>query len=225
MSNLMKIAIDGPAGAGKSTVAKKVADILSFVYIDTGAMYRSITLKALRNGIDVRDENALKDVLENTKIDLQKQLDKQFVVLDGEDVTEEIRTSEVTNNVSEVAKHPAVRVEMVKRQQELSQEHPVVMDGRDIGTHVIPDAQVKIFLIASVDERAKRRHDENLIKGLPSDLEQIKREIEQRDELDSKREASPLMKAEDAIELDTTTMSIDEVVKAILQIVRERERV
>ncbi|WP_261129149.1 (d)CMP kinase [Bacillus sp. Marseille-Q3570] len=225
MSNLMRIAIDGPAGAGKSTVAKRVADILSFVYIDTGAMYRSITLKALRNDIDVRDENALKDVLENTKIDLQKQSDKQFVVLDGVDVTEEIRTSEVTNNVSEVAKHPAVRVEMVKRQQELSQEHSVVMDGRDIGTHVIPDAQVKIFLIASVDERAKRRHEENLLKGLPSDLEQIKREIEQRDELDSKREASPLMKAEDAIELDTTTMSIDEVVSSILQIVRERERV
>ncbi|WP_221565223.1 (d)CMP kinase [Alkalihalobacillus sp. TS-13] len=225
MSNLMRIAIDGPAGAGKSTVAKRVADILSFVYIDTGAMYRSITLKALRNGIDVRDEIALKNVLGNTKIDLQKKSDKQYVVLDGEDVTEEIRTSEVTNNVSEVAKHPAVRVEMVKRQQELSQEHSVVMDGRDIGTHVIPDAQVKIFLIASVDERAKRRHEENISKGIPSDLEQIKREIEQRDELDSEREASPLMKAEDAIELDTTMMSIDEVVKAILQIVRERERV
>ncbi|WP_408006545.1 (d)CMP kinase [Pseudalkalibacillus sp. A8] len=225
MSNFMRIAIDGPAGAGKSTVAKKVADILSYVYIDTGAMYRSITLKALRNDIDVSDENALKDILKTTKIGLQKKSDQQFVVLDGEDVTEEIRTSEVTNNVSEVAKHPAVRIEMVKRQQELSREQSVVMDGRDIGTHVIPDAQVKIFLIASVDERAKRRHEENVAKGIPSDLEQIKREIEQRDELDSKREASPLMKSEDAIELDTTTMSIDDVVEAILQIVRENERV
>ncbi|MCF6408247.1 (d)CMP kinase [Pseudalkalibacillus salsuginis] len=225
MSNLMRIAIDGPAGAGKSTVAKKVADILSFVYIDTGAMYRSITLKALRNDIDISDESALEEILKTTTIDLQKKSDKQFVVLDGEDVTEEIRTSEVTKNVSEVSKHPAVRIEMVKRQQELSREHSVVMDGRDIGTHVIPDAQVKIFLIASVEERAKRRHDENVSKGIPSDLEQIKREIEHRDELDSKREASPLMKAEDAVELDTTTMSIDDVVEAILQIVHENERV
>ncbi len=225
MSNLIRIAIDGPAGAGKSTVAKKVADILSFVYIDTGAMYRSITLKALRNDIDVSDESALEEILKTTTIDLQKKSDKQFVVLDGEDVTEEIRTSEVTKNVSEVSKHPAVRIEMVKRQQELSREHSVVMDGRDIGTHVIPDAQVKIFLIASVEERAKRRHEENVSKGIPSDLAQIKREIEHRDEIDSKREASPLMKAEDAVELDTTTMSIDDVVAAILQIVHENERV
>lgn len=225
MSNLMKIAIDGPAGAGKSTVAKKVADLLSYVYIDTGAMYRSITLKALRQDLDVRDEEALQSLLRMTKIDLQKKSDRQIVLLDGEDVTEEIRSSDVTNNVSEVAKHPSVRKEMVKRQQEVSQEHSVVMDGRDIGTHVIPDAQVKIFLVASVDERAKRRHEENLSKGMPSDLEQIKAEIEQRDLLDSEREASPLKKAVDAIEVDTTKMTIDEVVDTILTIVREYERV
>ncbi|WP_349407585.1 (d)CMP kinase [Pseudalkalibacillus sp. SCS-8] len=225
MSNLMKIAIDGPAGAGKSTVAKKVADILSYVYIDTGAMYRSITLKALRNEVDVCDGEALELLLKSTKIDLRKTEDRQVVLLDDEDVTDEIRTPDVTNNVSEVAKHANVRKEMVKQQQELSHEHSVVMDGRDIGTHVIPDAEVKIFLIASVDERAKRRHQENLTKGIPSDLEQIKTEIEQRDRLDSQREASPLMKAHDAIELDTTTMTIDEVVDAILTIVREYERV
>ncbi|MGM7701696.1 (d)CMP kinase [Pseudalkalibacillus sp. Hm43] len=225
MSNLMKIAIDGPAGAGKSTVAKKVADELTYVYIDTGAMYRSITLKALREGIDVRNEDALQSLLQTTKIDLQKQSDRQIVLLDDEDVTEEIRTSDVTNNVSEVAKHAEVRKEMVKRQQKLSEKHSVVMDGRDIGTHVIPNAQVKIFLIASVDERAKRRHEENVSKGMASDIEQIKKEIEQRDLLDSQREVSPLKKAVDAIEVDTTTMTIDEVVDAILTIVREYERV
>ncbi len=225
MSNLMKIAIDGPAGAGKSTVAKKVAEELTYVYIDTGAMYRSITLKALREGIDVRDEEALQSLLQTTKIDLQKQSDRQIVLLDDEDVTEEIRNSDVTNNVSEVAKHAEVRKEMVKRQQKLSEEHSVVMDGRDIGTHVIPNAQVKIFLVASVDERAKRRHEENVSKGMTSDIEQIKKEIEQRDLLDSQREVSPLQKAVDAIEVDTTTMTIDEVVEAILTIVREYERV
>jgi cytidylate kinase len=225
MSNLMKIAIDGPAGAGKSTVAKKVADLLSYVYIDTGAMYRSITLKALRQDLDVRDEEALQSLLRKTKIDLQKKSKRQIVLLDEEDVTEEIRSSDVTNNVSEVAKHPSVRKEMVKRQQEVSQEHSVVMDGRDIGTHVMPDAQVKIFLVASVDERAKRRHEENLSKGIPSDFEQIKAEIEQRDLLDSEREASPLKKAVDAIEVDTTKMTIEQVVDTILTIVREYERV
>lgn len=225
MGNLMKIAIDGPAGAGKSTVAKRVADLLSYVYIDTGAMYRSITLKALRNGIDVTQEDKLQSLLQMTKIDLQKKSDCQIVLLDDEDVTEEIRSSLVTSNVSEVAKHVNVRKEMVKRQQEVSREHSVVMDGRDIGTHVIPDAQIKIFLIASVDERAKRRHEENLNKGMASDLEQIKKDIELRDLLDSEREASPLKKADDAIELDTTTMSIEEVVEAILTIVREYERV
>lgn len=225
MSNLMKIAIDGPAGAGKSTVAKKVAEELTYVYIDTGAMYRSITLKALREGIDVRNADALQSLLQTTKIDLQKQSDRQIVLLDDEDVTEEIRSLDVTNNVSEVAKHAEVRKEMVKRQQKLSEKHSVVMDGRDIGTHVIPNAQVKIFLIASVDERAKRRHEENVSKGMASDIEQIKKEIEQRDLLDSQREVSPLKKAVDAIEVDTTTMTIDEVVDAILTIVREYERV
>ncbi|MCF6137594.1 (d)CMP kinase [Pseudalkalibacillus berkeleyi] len=225
MGNLMKIAIDGPAGAGKSTVAKRVADLLSYVYIDTGAMYRSITLKALRNGVDVTQEDELQSLLQMTKIDLEKKSDCQIVLLDDEDVTEEIRSSIVTRNVSEVAKHVNVRKEMVKRQQEVSREHSVVMDGRDIGTHVIPDAQIKIFLIASVDERAKRRHEENLNKGMASDLEQIKKDIELRDLLDSEREASPLKKADDAIELDTTTMSIEEVVESILTIVREYERV
>ncbi|WLD91845.1 (d)CMP kinase [Alkalihalobacillus sp. AL-G] len=225
MSKLNKIAIDGPAGAGKSTVAKMVADRLSYVYIDTGAMYRAVTLKALENDIDITDARVLEEMIKQTVIDLRKSDHGQIVLLDGKNVSEDIRLSKVTNNVSEVARHKEVRVEMVKRQKELSHEHSVVMDGRDIGTHVLPDAQVKIFLVASVEERAKRRHRENAEKGFSSNFEQIKQEIEQRDLIDSGREVSPLKKAEDAIELDTTSMSIEEVVDAILKIVQNKERV
>ncbi len=221
----MTIAIDGPAGAGKSTVAKMVADRLSYVYIDTGAMYRAITFKALEQNIDITSGSKLEEMIQHTKIELCKVECEQKVLLDGRDVTEAIRLAKVTNNVSEVARHLEVRFELVERQRELSREQPVVMDGRDIGTHVLPNAQVKIFMVASVEERAKRRHEENVTKGIPSNLDQIKKEIEQRDLLDSNREVSPLRKAEDAIELDTTAMSISEVVTAIMEIVHHKERV
>ncbi|MCT2537402.1 (d)CMP kinase [Aquibacillus koreensis] len=221
------IAIDGPAAAGKSTVAKKVAKKLGYVYIDTGAMYRSLTYKALKNEIDLENEDQLSQVLNKSTIHLEQSEEEQKVYLDGQDVTEEIRTDAVTNNVSIVAKHSIIRKEMVKRQQELAKQRKVVMDGRDIGTHVIPDAEVKIFLIASVEERAVRRHRENLEKGYPSELEKLKQEIEKRDQLDSEREASPLIKATDAFEIDTTSLSIDDVVNRILQVVskvRETEK-
>ncbi|GEN53895.1 (d)CMP kinase [Halobacillus faecis] len=219
--NTMTIAIDGPAAAGKSTVAKKVAEKLSFIYVDTGAMYRALTWKALKQGISLEDEAGLSHLLSQSDLNLVQSDAGQRVILDQRDVSEEIRTAEVTNQVSIVAKHKHVREEMVQRQQELVKDKGVVMDGRDIGTHVLPDAEVKIFMIASVEERAERRHKENLEKGYPSDLNQLKEEIRKRDEIDSNREIAPLVKAEDAIEIDTTSMNIDEVVSQILNIVKE----
>ncbi|WP_175991188.1 (d)CMP kinase [Bacillus sp. Marseille-Q1617] len=218
----LRIAIDGPAAAGKSTVAKIVAGKLSYLYIDTGAMYRSLTYKALKSDVDLHDQTKLTKLLETTKIDLEPSEKGQLVLLDGENVTDEIRQSEVTNSVSHVAVHSLVREEMVKRQQELASEGGVVMDGRDIGTHVIPDAEVKVFLLASVEERAQRRHEENVAKGFPSDLEKLKEEIARRDKIDSEREVAPLKKADDAIEIDTTSLSISEVVDRIMSLVERK---
>lgn len=214
--NTIAIAIDGPAAAGKSTVAKIVAEKLSYIYIDTGAMYRALTLKALQMQLQLEDENPLVDLLHDTTIELKQSENGQLVFLDHKDVTAEIRSQKVTNNVSHAAKHPEVRKEMVKRQQALAEKSGVVMDGRDIGTHVIPDAEIKIFLIATVEERAKRRHAENIEKGFSSDLEELKKEIEQRDLIDTEREAAPLIKAEDAVEIDTTALSINDVAERIL---------
>ncbi len=219
MKRELAIAIDGPAAAGKSTVAKKVAQQLSYIYIDTGAMYRALTLKALQADVDLNNESMLTSLLNETTIELAQQEDGQHVWLDGEDVTQDIRSNEVTASVSYVAQHANVRKEMVRRQQKLVEQRGVVMDGRDIGTHVIPDAEVKIFMIASVEERAARRHKENLEKGFSSDLETLKEDIRKRDEIDSKREAAPLVKAEDAVEVDTTSLSIEEVVDRIIAIV------
>ncbi|WP_263628059.1 (d)CMP kinase [Rossellomorea aquimaris] len=218
----LRIAIDGPAAAGKSTVAKLVAGKLSYLYIDTGAMYRSLTYKALTNNVDLHNEQELNQLLSGTTIDLEPSDQGQLVLLDGENVTDEIRQASVTNSVSHVAVHSRVREEMVKRQQELAQEGAVVMDGRDIGTHVIPDAEIKVFLLASVDERAQRRHEENLSKGYPSDLDQLKEEIARRDKIDSEREVAPLRKAEDATEIDTTSLSISEVVDQIMVLVERK---
>ncbi|WP_456274212.1 (d)CMP kinase [Bacillus sp. AK031] len=222
MEKKLRIAIDGPAAAGKSTVAKIVAENLSYIYIDTGAMYRSITYKAIENGIDLNDEQKLHELLLRTKIELAPGQDGQIVYVDDRDVTQEIRQNEVTNSVSIAAKHRLVREDMVKRQQTLANEGGVVMDGRDIGTHVIPDAEVKVFLLASVEERANRRHSENMMKNIPSDLEQLKSDISLRDKLDSEREVSPLRKASDAVEIDTTSLTIDEVAGRILALASER---
>lgn len=192
MDKRISIAIDGPAAAGKSTVAKVVAKELSYVYIDTGAMYRTLTYAALEQKVDIENEEQLMEVVKNVNIEFQQGENTQLVFLNGQDVSEVIRTPDVTNRVSIVAKHRLVREEMVRRQQELAKKGGVVMDGRDIGTHVLPDAEVKIFMLASVEERAERRHLENLNKGFDSNLEQLKEEIAQRDKLDSEREVSPL---------------------------------
>ncbi|MDF9653452.1 (d)CMP kinase [Bacillus cereus] len=219
MDKRISIAIDGPAAAGKSTVAKVVAKELSYVYIDTGAMYRTLTYAALEQKVDIENEEQLMEVVKNVNIEFQQGENTQLVFLNGQDVSEVIRTPDVTNRVSIVAKHRLVREEMVRRQQELAKKGGVVMDGRDIGTHVLPDAEVKIFMLASVEERAERRHLENSNKGFDSNLEQLKEEIAQRDKLDSEREVSPLKKADDALELDTTSLSIEEVVQKIMSIV------
>ncbi|MEH7380810.1 (d)CMP kinase [Bacillus sp. JJ1533] len=222
MNKKISIAIDGPAAAGKSTVAKIIAKDLSYVYVDTGAMYRALTYKALQLNLDLENEDQLLDALQNSNLELRPSENGQLVFIDGKNVTEKIRERDVTNSVSIVSKHRKVRENMVKQQQGFAKLGGVVMDGRDIGTHVLPEAEVKIFLLASVDERAVRRHEENLSKGYQSDLEQLKSEIAARDKLDSEREVAPLRKAEDAIEIDTTSLSIEEVVTKIMDIVKER---
>lgn len=219
MENKINIAIDGPAGAGKSTVAKLVAAKLEFIYIDTGAMYRALTYKAIENGVDLQNEIQLTKLLENTKIELTS---TAKVYLDGKDVSELIRSEEVTNSVSFVASQSSVRFEMLERQQRMAAGGGTVMDGRDIGTAVLPNAEVKVFLSATVEERARRRYEENIAKGYSTNFEQLKQEIALRDKRDSERETAPLKKAADAIEIDTTNLSIDEVVSSILRIVAER---
>ncbi|WP_100332055.1 (d)CMP kinase [Bacillus xiapuensis] len=223
MTGNIQIAIDGPAAAGKSTVAKIIAEKLSYIYIDTGAMYRALTYKALLNKVDPENESKLMNLLCDTEIAFVPGASGQHVLLDQEDVTAEIRTNQVTNTVSLIAKHPSIRREMAKRQQAFAQNGGVVMDGRDIGTHVLPQAEVKIFLKASTEERAKRRHEENIAKGFSSDLEKLKEEIILRDKIDSERAAAPLKKAEDAVEIDTTSLSIEDVVEKIMSVVQERK--
>ncbi|MBT2693266.1 (d)CMP kinase [Bacillus sp. ISL-55] len=222
MSRRISIAIDGPAAAGKSTVAKIAAEKLTYIYIDTGAMYRALTYKALNKGASLDNEAELMEILNNTSIELMPGESGQKVLLDGIEVTNEIRSAEVTNQVSYVAVHELVRKEMVKRQQQFAVDGGVVMDGRDIGTHVLPNAEVKVFLLASVEERAQRRHAENIQKGFPSDLEKLKEEIAARDKIDSEREVAPLKKADDAIEIDTTSLSIADVVDKIMGLALER---
>ncbi|RYG73657.1 (d)CMP kinase [Lentibacillus lipolyticus] len=215
------VAIDGPAAAGKSTIAKIVANELAYTYIDTGAMYRALTLKVLREKVDLEDNHAITELLAQTNMQLEQGENGQHVLMDGEDVTVAIRSERVTNHVSYVAKHPSVRKEMIQRQRELANKRSVVMDGRDIGTHVIPDAEVKIFLQASVEERAKRRYDENMQKGFTTDFEKLKEEIKQRDRIDSKREVAPLIKADDAVEVNTTNLTINQVAASVLDEARK----
>ncbi|MFE0505712.1 (d)CMP kinase [Peribacillus butanolivorans] len=224
MEKKISVAIDGPAAAGKSTVAKIVAEKFNYIYVDTGAMYRALTYKALNHQIPLNDEQALFEILINTEIELRPSENGQLVFLDHENVTAQIRNNEVTGSVSVVAKHRSIREEMVRRQQNFGENGGVVMDGRDIGTHVLPNAEVKVFLIASVDERAQRRHQENILKGFPSDIEKLREEIATRDKLDSEREVAPLKKATDAIEIDTTSLSIQEVAESIMSLIEERKR-
>ncbi|WP_444964661.1 (d)CMP kinase [Pediococcus pentosaceus] len=224
MNNKYQIAIDGPASAGKSTVAKIVAKDLQYVYCDTGAMYRVVTLKAIQNGIDLNDEAKISEMLNDTDIRFEPGEPVQKVFLDGNEVTEDIRQTNVTNSVSTIAAQKAVREVLTNWQRDLAKNGGIVMDGRDIGSAVLPNAEVKIFLIASVQERAERRYKENIAKGMETDLEQLKKEIEIRDHKDSTRKISPLTKASDAIEVDTTSMSIQDVVNEILRIVENASK-
>lgn len=216
----MNIAIDGPASAGKSTIAKKVAEQLGYIYLDTGAMYRTLTYAALSNEVDLQDEEALHTLLKGIRITfLTAENEMQRVFLNDEDVTDSIRSEEVTQNVSLVSSFAKVREEMVARQKSIARSGGVVMDGRDIGTVVLPDAEVKIFMTATAEERALRRYKENIAKGMTTSLEELTEDMKRRDHLDSTRSVSPLRKAEDAIGLDSTHLEIDEVVKQILGII------
>ncbi|CAD5899852.1 MULTISPECIES: (d)CMP kinase [Carnobacterium] len=217
----LRIAIDGPASAGKSTVAKILAKDLGYIYCDTGAMYRALTYMAMENNISIDDEAGLVQLLQDMTITFDPSAEIQKVFVNGKEVTDEIRQSDVTNGVSAVSAHQAVRVELVKRQQEIAKAGGIVMDGRDIGTAVLPDAEIKIFLVASVTERAERRFKENQTKGITTALEVLQQEIADRDYKDSTRKVSPLLQAEDAILVDTTSLSIEGVVAKIKSIIEE----
>lgn len=206
----IQIAIDGPAGAGKSTIAKMIARDLSFTYIDTGAMYRAITLKALRTNIDLTQEANFMFLKDTTF-----QFVDGHLFMDQEDVSEQIRTHKVSNNVSLVSSYLSVREECVKIQRSIAEHSNVVMDGRDIGYKVLPDADFKFFLTASIEKRAERRYKENISKGIKSDLTILKQKIEERDHYDSTREHSPLKPADDAILIDTSELTIEQVVDII----------
>ena len=214
----INIAIDGPGAAGKSTIAKCLAKKLNYVHLDTGAMYRSTAYKALQNHISLEDEEAVCKMLENTKIQLATD---GSIFLDGEDVSDKIRTNEISLAASLVSKLANVRRMLVERQQEMAKEKGFIMDGRDIGTVVLTDAEVKIYMTASPMARAKRRYDQNIAKNIPTgSIEEIAREIAERDLQDMTRENSPLKKADDAVEIDTSDMSIEEVTEYIYNLAK-----
>lgn len=218
---MYNIAIDGPAGAGKSTIAKMAAKKLDFIYVDTGAMYRAMALYFLRREIDVKDEKKIAEACEHINVTIAYQEGEQQVLLNGENVNAFIRTEEVSMMTSNTSKYPAVREKLLYLQRELAAANNVIMDGRDIGTCVLPDAELKIYLTASASERAKRRYLEQKERGVESDLAQIERDIIARDEQDMNREIAPLKQAEDAIYLDTSDMTIEEVVTKIVSLVQK----
>lgn len=216
------IAIDGPAGAGKSTIARRAAEELGFVYVDTGAMYRTIALYLLRSGTDIDNEEALSKALSDMKIAIDYQNGVQQMYLNGEDVTSLIRSEEVSEMASRSSAKPAVRARLLELQRSLASKYDVLMDGRDIGTVILPDAQLKIYLTASPETRALRRYKEIKGRGEEADLAEIEKEIRERDYRDMHRETAPLKQAEDAVYLDTSHMTIDEVIGRIKELVRER---
>lgn len=224
MEKGLQVAIDGPASSGKSTVAKIIAKRFGYVYCDTGAMYRSVTWAALENGIDVSDTKQVIDLARRIKITFEPGQPDQRVFVDGHEVTKDIRTEKIAANVSAVAAIPEVRTQMVEQQRQIAQAGGIVMDGRDIGTTVLPDAQVKIFLVASAHERARRRYEENLQKGLATQsLDELEAAIKLRDQKDSTRKVSPLTQAKDAILIDTTSLTIDQVVDEISALIKKNQ--
>ena len=218
------IAIDGPAGAGKSTVAKRVAKALSFVYVDTGAMYRAIGLFMLQKKVDITDEQKVEEALKGVHISIAYVNEEQQVLLNSENVSTLIREEKVGNMASKVSAIFCVREKLLDLQKDLARENDVVMDGRDIGTNILPGAQLKIYLTASADTRAKRRYDELCAKKVKCDLKEIKADIIKRDEQDMNRAIAPLCQAEDAVFLDSSHMTIDEVTKRIVSLAAERRK-
>ena len=222
METIFAVAVDGPAGSGKSTVAKEIAKRLGILYIDTGAMYRTVGYAAQKKGIALEDETAVTAMLSDLDMKICPQEDGQKIYLEGEDVTQKIRTQEAGKGASIVAGYAGVRQELVQLQQKMAQAHSVIMDGRDIATTVLPQAQVKIYLDASAEERAKRRVGELQAQGKQADLEVVKQEILQRDDQDMHRAISPLRCAPDATVVDTTGMDIAAVVETLLQIIAKK---
>ena len=220
----LKIAIDGPAGAGKSTIAKAVAKTLGFVYIDTGAMYRAIGLAAHRRGIDTTDAAAVSAILDEIEVSISHDARGQRVYLNKEDVSEEIRLPEISVAASHVAVIPAVRLKLVELQRKLAQQTNGIMDGRDIGTYVLPDAQLKIFLTADLAERARRRYAELTEKGVATTLDAVTEDMAFRDKNDSGRDFAPLKPAQDSVMVDSTAMTLDETVEKITHLAQALQR-
>lgn len=218
----MNIAIDGPAGAGKSTIAKILAARLGILYLDTGAMYRAVGYKAIKSGVSVSDLAAVENMLKNTTVDVKVEDGVQHVYLDGEDVSGVIRTPEVSRAASDISALPPVRHAMVDLQRIIAAKQDTVLDGRDVGTFVLPNAEHKFFLTASVEERAKRRYKELVARGEKCDFEKIKKDIETRDYNDSHRALAPLKKADDAVEVDTTFMTIEEVADKLATLIEKK---
>ena len=215
---MYNIAIDGPAGAGKSTIAKKAAKKLDFIYVDTGAMYRAIALYFIRNGVAADDEKTISEKCSDINVSIDYVDGVQQVILNGENVNDYIRTEQVSMMTSSVSKYPAVREKLLNLQRQLATEKNVIMDGRDIGTCVLPDAKTKIFLTASAGERARRRYKEQVERGIECDIKQIEKDIIARDEQDMNREIAPLKQAEDAVLIDSSDMCIEQVVDAIIDV-------
>lgn len=216
------IAIDGPAGAGKSTIAKRVAKELGFIYVDTGAMYRSMALYFLRNGIKGNEEDKVADACKEIEVSIEYEEGEQQVILNGENVNAYIRTEEVSMMTSDTSKYSKVREKLLSLQRDLAKKKDVIMDGRDIGTCVLPDADLKVYLTASSTERARRRYQEQMERGIECDFDQIEKDIIARDEQDMNREISPLKQAEDAVLVDASDMTIEEVVAKVVSLYRDR---
>ncbi|MDD6352441.1 MAG: (d)CMP kinase [Lachnospiraceae bacterium] len=223
MKKIMNVAIDGPAGAGKSTIARRAAKELGYIYVDTGAMYRGMAYHMLKKGIDLKDEAAVSAEAEKLSVSISYENGEQAVLVNGENVTPFIRTPEVSAAASTVSAYPKVRAALLNLQKDLAKKQSVLMDGRDIGTVVLPQADVKIFLTASAEIRGKRRYDELIAKGQTADLDQIIEDVKKRDEQDMNRAIAPLRQAEDAILVDSSHMSIEEVTDRIVSLVKAEE--
>ena len=219
---IYNIAIDGPAGAGKSTIARRVAKELSFIYVDTGAMYRAMALYLLRKGVDRNNKEQIGEICQNAEISIEYQNGEQIVLLNGENVNAHLRTEEVGNMASVSSAVPRVREKLLSLQRKLAKDMSVVMDGRDIGTTILPDADVKLYLTASSLTRAKRRYLELQEKGAVCNLDEIQKDIEERDQRDMNREISPLRQADDAVLVDSSDLTIEQVVERILEIFRSK---